>query len=320
MRRRSGSPWTGLGTVVAKEMADHLGSVRMLVIAILVAVMALGVSYAIIDVLRTTVGADRFLFLNLFTLSRRPLPNFTVLLSFLVPLLAIAFGFDSINGEFSRRTLSRILAQPLYRDALLLGKFLAGLATLAVALVSLWLLSIGLGLLLLGLPPSGEEVLRMLGFLLATIAYAGVWLALAMVFSVVFRSAATAAMAALGVWLLFAVFWPMVTPFLAAIVGGPPSGPLGPNIPYMEAEHAIARISPNTLFGETALALLSPTTGQWEFAPVTYSQVLGLILGAPLPFWQSVLLVWPQITGLVAAMIVLFAIAYVTFQRQEIRA
>ena len=43
-----------------------------------------------------------------------------------------AIGFDSINGEFNRRTLSRLLAQPIYRDALLLGKFLAGLVALAI--------------------------------------------------------------------------------------------------------------------------------------------------------------------------------------------
>jgi ABC-2 type transport system permease protein len=35
---------------------------------------------------------------------------------------------------------------------------------------------------------------------------------------------------------------------------------------------------------------------------------------------QSFLLIWPQLTGLVAGMIVIFAIAYVAFQRQEIRA
>ena len=50
------------------------------------------------------------------------------------------------------------------------------------------------------------------------------------------------------------------------------------------------------------------------------SQVQGALLGAPLPAAQSFILIWPQLTGLVAAMIVIFAIAYVVFQRQEIRA
>jgi ABC-2 type transport system permease protein len=41
---------------------------------------------------------------------------------------------------------------------------------------------------------------------------------------------------------------------------------------------------------------------------------------APLPLTQSVLLIWPQLTGLIAATIFLFAVCYVLFQRQEIRA
>ena len=65
----------------------------------------------------------------------------------------------------ARRTMSRILAQPIYRDALLFGKFVAGLATLAISLIALWLIVVGLGLLLLGLPPGIEEMARSLAFL-----------------------------------------------------------------------------------------------------------------------------------------------------------
>ena len=124
--------------------------------------------------------------------------------------------------------MSRILAQPIYRDALLFGKFLAALLALTIGLVSLWLLVLGLGLLLFGLPPSTEEIVRMLGFLVATIAYGGVWLAVALLFSVMFRAPATAALAALGAWLLFALFWSVIAPLLANLIAGPPEGIFGP--------------------------------------------------------------------------------------------
>jgi ABC-2 type transport system permease protein len=39
-----------------------------------------------------------------------------------------------------------------------------------------------------------------------------------------------------------------------------------------------------------------------------------------LPTAQSFLLIWPQLTGLLAGLIVLFTVGYVLFQRQEIRA
>jgi len=197
--RRLGSPWTGLGAVVAKETADHLSSARMRILEALVFLTAIAAAYAAIRNIRQTIGESPFLFLRLLTLSQDPLPSFIALLGFLIPLVAIALAFDAINGEFNRRTMSRILAQPIYRDALLLGKFLAGLLALTIGLVSLWLLVLGLGLLLLGVPPSTEETIRMLGFLVATIAYGGVWLAVALLFSVVFRAPATAALAALGV-------------------------------------------------------------------------------------------------------------------------
>jgi ABC-2 type transport system permease protein len=317
---RRGSPWTGLGTVLAKETADHLSSARMRILEGLVFLTALYSAFSAIQSIRATIGESPFLFLRLLTMEPDPLPfSFIGLLGFLIPLVAIALAFDAINGEFNRRTLSRVLAQPIYRDALLLGKFLAGLLSLTIALFSLWLLVIGLGLLLLGLPPSTEEMIRMLGFLVATIAYGGVWLALALLFSVLFRAPATAALAALGTWLVFSLFWTFIGQIVTPLVAGPPEGVLGPRIEYVNAAEFIDRLSPNTLYAESTQALLQPMTRALGPVLVTLSERRAMV-PAPLPVTQSFILIWPQLTGLLAGMIVIFAIAYVFFQRQEIRA
>ncbi len=213
--RREGSAFQGLGVVFLKELTDHLTSARMRVLEWLVVLTALAAVYAAITQVREVTAQDPFLFLRLFTTARDPLPSFVAFLGFLAPLMAIGLGFDAINGEHNRRTLSRILSQPIYRDALLFGKFLAGLAVLAISFVALWLLVIGLGLIMLGVPPGGEEMARALVFLLVTVAYAGVWLALAMLFSVIFRSAATAALVTLGVWLFLTIIWPALAPAIA---------------------------------------------------------------------------------------------------------
>jgi len=322
IRHRSGSPWTGLGTVIAKETADHLSSARMRILEGLMFLSAIYGAYAAIKTIRATIGESPFLFLRLFTMAPDPMPFSLIgLLGYLIPLVAIALGFDAVNGEFNRRTLSRILAQPIYRDALLLGKFLAGLLSLAIGLLSLWLLVIGLGLLLLGLPPSTEEMMRMLGFLVTTIAYGGVWLALALLFSVVFRAPATAALAALGTWLVLSLFWSVITPIFAGLIVGPAEGVLGPRDVYIQAVQIIDRLSPNTLYTETAIALLQPAVRTLAaLSPALIMQLQGAILGAPLPVTQSFVLIWPQLTGLVATTILIFAIAYILFQRQEIRA
>jgi len=316
--RREGSPFSGIGTVIMKELADNLSSARMRLLELLVFVTGAGAVYATIGGIKETIGEDPFVFLRLFTTGHEPLPSFVAFLGFLIPIVAIALGFDSISSEFNRRTMSRILSQPIYRDALLFGKFLAGLATLAVMLVALWLLLVGLGILLLGLPPSTDEVMRGLAFLVAAIAYGGVWLGLAMVFSVVFRSAATAALACLAVWLLFAFFWQMLVPLVTFWIAPP-----DPYDPYSQLHTinvglGITRLSPNRLFAETTLAFLDPSTR--ALGPVLSSQLEGAISGAPLPLSQSLLLIWPQLTGLLAAMVLLFTLAYVLFQRQEVRA
>ncbi len=257
--RREGSPWVGLSAVVAKEMADHLTSVRMLILEALIVLTAAGTVYGPMQNLRETIGQDPFVLLKLFTVGRDPLPAFVGFLGFLVPLIAIALAFDSINGEFNRRTLSRVLAQPIYRDALLLGKFLGGFFTLALVLTAIWLLIIGLGLVGLGVPPSGAEVARSLLFLVATIFYGGIWLAVGMVFSVVFRQPASAALAAIAVWLFFAVFWGILASLLAQVLAPVQYGLPEEIIAQAELERALSRISPNTLYSEAMLALLQPT-------------------------------------------------------------
>ena len=311
--RRSGSPWQGLGVVTLKELSDHLVSARMRVLEWLVVLTALAAVYGAIHQIRDVTAEDPFLFLRLFTTAREPLPSFVAFLGFLVPLMAIGLGFDAINSEHNRRTLSRILSQPIYRDALLFGKFLAGLAILAISLTALWLIVIGLGLVMLGVPPGAEEMGRAFIFLLVTIAYAGVWLALAMLFSVIFRSAATAALVTLGLWLFLTVIWPALAPAIAeAFV------PAERQALLVTTAQMLARLSPSTLYGETVLALLHPATR--TLGPVYLSQLQGAVMGAPLPLWDSVMVAWPQIVGMIAASILLFVGAYVAFQRQEVRA
>jgi ABC-2 type transport system permease protein len=311
--RREGSALQGLGVVTLKELTDHLTSARMRVLEWLVVLTALAAVYAAITQIRDVTAQDPFLFLRLFTTAREPLPSFVSFLGFLAPLMAIGLGFDAVNGEYNRRTMSRILSQPIYRDALLFGKFLAGLAVLTISFVALWLLVIGLGLIMLGVPPGGEEMARALLFLLVTIAYAGVWLALAMLFSVIFRSAATAALVTLGLWLFLTVIWPALAPAIVQAFVSPDNQLL-----QVTAGQNLARLSPSTLFGETVLAILHPTTR--TLGPVYLDQLQGAVMGAPLSLSESIMVAWPQMVGMIAASILLFVAGYIVFQRQEVRA
>src|SRR5919205_501933 len=198
------------------------------------------------------------------------------------------------------------------------------LLSFLVPLVALGLLVIGLGLVMLGLPPSLEEMARAFIMLGVTIIYAGVWLALAMLFSIVFRSPATAALVALGLWLFLTILWPLLSPAVAAAFASGPITSAGEFLNQLGMPQAFARVSPGALYGEIVSVLLDPSVRSTQ-QPLLASMGLqlierGAIPGAPLPLLQSVLVVWAQIVSLIAATILLFVIGYVVFQRQEVRA
>src|SRR4029079_14633791 len=98
--RREGSALHGFGVVTLKEVADHFTSILVVVLVVLVVATAVAVVRGAVDQIKEITAEDPFLFLRLFTRGG-PLP-LLALLSFLIPLIAIGLGFDSVNGEHNR--------------------------------------------------------------------------------------------------------------------------------------------------------------------------------------------------------------------------
>ena len=122
-KTREGSPWTGLGAVIAKEMADHLTSTRMRILEILILLTAVGTGYVALQQISGTGSQDQFLFLKLFTSARQPLPAFAGFLAFLVPLVAIALAFDAVNGEFAAVIIYDTMAYTKAEACTYIGRF-----------------------------------------------------------------------------------------------------------------------------------------------------------------------------------------------------
>lgn len=79
----------------------------------------------------------------------------------------------------------------------------------------------------------------------------------------------------------------------------------------------ISRLSPEALYRGATITLLAPDSRTFDIvAPEQVDRAVPGVLTLP----QSLLLVWQQITALVAVTVALFAGAYVAFMRQEIRA
>jgi len=307
----------GLLAVYRKELADHLGSRRFIILALLICLAGLSSVYVAAQSIRAEIADSRNAFLLLFTTASGPLPTFITFISFLGPLVGLALAFDTINGEQNRGTLSRLLAQPIYRDAVINGKFLAALVTIAIMLASIFIVVSGLGILSLAVLPSPEELGRVLGFLIVCILYVGFWLALATMFSVLFRQTATAALAGIAAWIFFTFFVTMIADAIASalvtldLLFDPDA--------MLQLENLrlnLARLSPSTLFQEATVALLMPKVR--TLGPLLVKDLIGM-LPNPLPLHASLVLVWPQIAGLLALTAFCFAIAYIRFMTQEIR-
>lgn len=304
----------GWRTVARKEIADHLNSARLLVVAGLLTITGVAAVYAAGGRIRDVASAateDPALFLKLFTVSIENTPfafvNFVALIG---PLLGIAFGFDAVSSERSQRTLPRLLAQPIHRDDVVNGKFVAGLAVIGMLLTALMVLVGAIGIVRLGIVPSPDQVARLIVYLVVSCVYIGVWLAFALMLSILLHRAATAALTAIGAWLVFSLLAGLIVQMVASVFTTPGT------IANAEMQQALGRLSPAFLYEEVTAALLTPEL-----------RTLGVILPeqayravpSRLPIGQSLLLVWPQLTALVALCAVMFAIAYVAFLRQEVR-
>ncbi|MFO7262576.1 MAG: ABC transporter permease [Bacillota bacterium] len=305
--------------LVHKEMRDHISSWRFIILLGLMVLTAIGSLYTAMANIRSAIAEDEttsFVFLKLFTATDGTLPPFITFVSLLGPLIGIALGFDAVNAERSKGTLARLMAQPVPRDTIINAKFVAGLLVVAIMMLVLGFLTIGMGILMIGIPPTVEEFFRIVLFLLVSIVYIGVWLNLAIMFSILFKQAATSALSCLAVWLFFTLFFAMVVNLIIGATAPTEITDVEQLIGYQGFVQNILRISPSQLYSEVTTTLLVPTV--FTLGPITIEQAYGYVPG-PLPLGQSVLLIWPQLTGLVAAACVIFAIAYRIFMKQEIR-
>jgi len=310
----------GLLAVYRKELADHLGSRRFVILFLLICLAGLSSVYVAAQSIRdelTGASAPQYTFLLLFTTSSGPLPPFFTFISFLGPLVGLALAFDAINSEQNQGTLSRLLSQPIYRDAVINGKFLAALTTVAVMLIGIVMIVSALGIIRLGVIPTWEELLRLIAFLVVCILFVGFWLALATAYSVLFRQTATSALAGIATWIFFTFFIPMIADTLASALLTVTNVPITEIVLRFENyRRMLARLSPNTLFQEATVAILRPRVR--TLGPILLREAIGMIPN-PLPLKQSLLLIWPQAVGLLALTAFCFAAAYVKFMTQEIR-
>jgi ABC-2 type transport system permease protein len=313
-------------TIARKEFADHLLSVRFIILLLVLGLAAVVPLYFAADRIRglaSQVSGAEAVFIAMFTLGSTQVPFLRVdtFVAIVAPLLGVAFAFDAVNGERAEGTLPRLLSQPIHRDDVINGKFAAGLAVIALVLTAVVGIIAGFGLLRLGLVPASQEIVRIVAWLLATILYVALWLAFGLLLSVVVRRAATSALVAFGVWILVTVFGQLIVGIVAGLVAPISSSNVADQLASAQTQQFIMRLLPSTLYQEVSTVLLIPGATQIS-APATVGQLVQAQQQIPtlLSLDQSLLLVWPQVVALLALTVACFAGAYIAFMRQEVRA
>lgn len=308
-------------------MGDHFNSLRFILITALIVMVGViitsMVGMAIRDELRG-IAKPKLLFLLLFT-STGKLFSFVQFIGFFGPLLGIFLGFDSINRERIGRTLSKLVSQPIYRDSIINAKFLSGVAIIAIVLLSTVLLISGLGLRLIGVVPGVEEVSRLFIYVIISLLYISFWLGISILFSVIFRSTATSALAALALWIFFSFFVGLGAGVLADAVAPVKQTASGIDPEMLIRHERIQRItslfSPMTLYSEATTTILDPMRKTTR-ALILMGPLERLSMSrfqSPLPLLESMMIVIPHLISIVAITFLCFGICYLVFMRQEIR-
>ena len=127
---------------------------------------------------------------------------------YLIPLIALMLSYDSLVGEFERGTMMLLLAYPVTRWQIIMGKFIGHLLILLIAIV------VGYGGTVVALTlftDSGTEGWQAYVTMMAsTLVLGAVFIALGYLISVIVRERATAAGAAIGLWLVFVVLYDLL--------------------------------------------------------------------------------------------------------------
>lgn len=316
----------GLYAVFKKELCDHFSSYRFVILFALIAMVSFISSYMAGIHLKENLEAlasTRFPFLMLFS-STGALFSMVQFVAFFGPLIGLVLAFDSINREKAHGTLIKLISQPIYRDAVINGKFLAGVATITIMLIAIVLVISGLGLIIVGIVPGIEEIWRLFIYLIISIFYISFWLAISILFSISFKSIATSALASVALWIFLSFFVSLGASVVADSIA-PVDRQKEPNpemiIKNIRIRERVSLCSPMVLYSEATQTIIDPMKKTTRSAVLMgpMEELLSSRFQNPLSLGQSILVIFPHLTALVALTLICFAISYVIFMMQEIR-
>lgn len=319
----------GTFTIAEKELKDQIGSKRFLIIFGFMVVLSVLAAYQGSSFIKNNTQAS---FVYIFSGTQMSFSFIQIMVMF-GPILGMAFGFDAINKERMTGTLSMLLGQPIYRDSVINGKFIAGAVSLGALGIGTIAITTGLAIPMLGYGPSVTEALKILTLALLTVLYLVFWLSLGMLFSVVVKKTSTSILFSIATWMFFSILLSILASAIVNVVvpldassfitsGTPSSEDSGPGRFQMtdefretmmkrtELNNLILKISPTEIYEEVTGAILGTARG-FNMGAQEFQRTVTL--------GEALMNNWANIAILVVGLVVCFAASYLLFLRSEIR-
>ena len=127
---------------------------------------------------------------------------------YLIPLIALMLSYDALVGEFERGTMMLLLAYPVTRWQIVLGKFLGHTLILLIAILGGYGGTVVILTLATGGGTEGWQAYALM--MASSLVLGAVFIALGYFVSAIVRERATAVGAAIGLWLVFVVLYDLL--------------------------------------------------------------------------------------------------------------
>jgi len=193
-------------SIAGKEFHDHIRNRWLLAMVAVFTAFALAIAY---------FGAAQQGIVGLRSVEVT-IASLVSLVIYLVPLIALMSGYDTIVGERERGSLALLLSMPITRFELLLGKYLG----LAATLVSSTVIGFGVVGVLLGYKFGAGAILHYGGFMASAVALGMAFLSISMLISVTASSRVSASGMAIVAWFGFVLVYDLLLLALLVAVQG----------------------------------------------------------------------------------------------------
>lgn len=258
----TGTGSSGLLNVARKEFTDHLTSKKFLLLLSLFLIICLaGVYQGVVEYQKAVDNyAEMLQFIPADEWSKYGMAvEQPSVVAFLLPMasylstigaiLAIAMGFDLISRERETHSLKTLLTAPIFRDQIINGKALGGIAAIVFAVVISMVISLGT-LLFLSIVPTLEEVVYIIMFAIVAVLFLLTYFSISLFFSTLSKTSGGALVAALVVFALITYIAPIGMSWATdAMVGEFPEYPEILYSAYMHPVEVIDDGSEGTPYG-----------------------------------------------------------------------